>query len=530
MAEATHISPQGGAAPAVKQVLYMGPASGADELCSIMSAHIGKIEIAYQTDVQKAILLVQQRKFDTILVDLRDGSLAAQLVVPLFCSLPTRPKIIVVSPLSKVTDYLGIPGVARVLTAPMRPGQVWRVLELEAPKRSVGIVEPPANAAAEFEAPAKTAVVPKKSIVQWVSDRFMNLISIAYKRLAFILLFALFIAFTFYGVLIGFFLLSSGWAAPMTLTRGHMLVDKVEAEISSLKVQINQNEQRQSDVALAQTTAKRELADAADLVNYVGGTIKKELVARKRQVKVFADSVRRLEKIRARLSKELEGKGPIDNLNSLYSKRLVTKNYFEASNFSVIEAHQRLVSIENEVESMRSEYDNLQASMGMLASLKEALLRGEDTTGILAGGGDMLLMNKQAVDALAARSVAKSKLATALESEVTLSQSIAVLRQQLAATQSTALARAVDKRVDVLFVPYGNEQMFLAGAPLYSCRATIFFCSLAGHAGAVLPGEVVGVHPFFGKNIRGFFVEVKLDNEDAAMREIIHGYRKPFFF
>jgi hypothetical protein len=105
-----------------------------------------------------------------------------------------------------------------------------------------------------------------------------------------------------------------------------------------------------------------------------------------------------------------------------------------------------------------------------------------------------------------------------------------VLRQQLAATQSTALARAIDKRVDVLFVPYGNEQMFLEGAPLYSCRATIFFCSLAGHAGAVLPGEVVGVHPFFGKNIRGFFVEVKLDNENAAMREIIHGYRKPFFF
>jgi hypothetical protein len=121
-------------------------------------------------------------------------------------------------------------------------------------------------------------------------------------------------------------------------------------------------------------------------------------------------------------------------------------------------------------------------------------------------------------------------LATALESETTLSQSIAVLRQQLAATQSTALARAIDKRVDVLFVPYTNAQMFLEGTPLYSCHATIFFCSLAGHAGAVLPGEVVGVHPFFGKNIRGFFVEVHLDDEAAATREIIHGYRKPFFF
>ena len=530
MAEASNITPQGVAVPAVKQVLYMGPASGADELCHILSAHIGKIDIAYQTDVQKAILLSQQRNYEIIVVDLRDNNHAAKLVVPLFCSLPSRPKIVVISPLSKVSDYLGIPGVARVLTAPVRPGQLWRVLELEDPKRSVGIVEPSPNAAAEAEAPPKPAVVPRKSIVQWLSDHFMNLISTAYKRMAFILLFALFIAFTFYGVLIGFFLLSSGWAAPMTLTRGHMLVDKVEADIASLKVQINQNEQRQSDVALAQVTAKRELADATDLVNYVGGTIKKEITARKRQEKVFADGIARLERVKGKLEAELNGKGPVENLNALYARRLITKNYFEAGNFSLLEAHQRLVAIANEIDLSRSQLEDLRASMGMLVTLKEALVRGEDTTGITAGGGDLLLMNKQAVDALAARSVAKSKLATALESETTLSQSIAVLRQQLAATQSTALARAIDKRIDVLFVPYGNEQMFLKGTPLYSCRATIFFCSLAGHAGAVLPGEVVGVHPFFGKNIRGFFVEVQLDDEDAAMREIIHGYRKPFFF
>jgi hypothetical protein len=505
MAGAPTITPQGGAVPAVKQVLYVGPASGADELCHIMSAHIAKIELAYQTDVQKAILLTQQRSYQTILIDLRDNNQAMRLVVPLFCSLPSRPKVVVISPLSKVSDYLGIPGVARVLTAPMRPGQVWRVLELEDPKRRTGIVEPPPDAEVELEAPPKPVAVPKKTILQWISDRFMNLISTAYKRMAFILLFVLFVAFTFYGVLIGFFLLSSGWAAPMTLTRGHVLVDKVEAEISSLKVQINQNEQRQSDVNLAKVTAKRELADAADLVNYVGGTIKKEMVARKRQEKVLADSIRRLERVKGKLAKELDGKGPVENLNTLYSKRLITKNYFEAGNFSILEAHQRLVAIQNEVETMQSQHDDLQSSMGMLATLKEALLRGEDTTGISAGGGDMLLMN-------------------------TLSQSIAVLRQQLAATQSTALARAIDKRVDVLFVPYGNEHMFVKSTPLYTCRVTIFFCSLAGHAGGVLPGEVVGVHPFFGKNIRGFFVEIKLDNEDAAMREIIHGYRKPFFF
>ncbi len=92
------------------------------------------------------------------------------------------------------------------------------------------------------------------------------------------------------------------------------------------------------------------------------------------------------------------------------------------------------------------------------------------------------------------------------------------------------MARALEKRIDVVFVPYGSEGRFQAGASLYSCTFTIFFCAKAGIIGQPLPGEINSVHPFFGKPIRGSFVELKLSNPDAAMREIIHGTRKPFFF
>ena len=40
----------------------------------------------------------------------------------------------------------------------------------------------------------------------------------------------------FYGLLIVFFLFSSSWAAPLTLTRGHELVSKTQAELSQLKI------------------------------------------------------------------------------------------------------------------------------------------------------------------------------------------------------------------------------------------------------------------------------------------------------
>jgi hypothetical protein len=92
------------------------------------------------------------------------------------------------------------------------------------------------------------------------------------------------------------------------------------------------------------------------------------------------------------------------------------------------------------------------------------------------------------------------------------------------------LGRAVTSRVDVLFVPYGNEENFKAGSALYSCRLTIIFCHRAGQVGERVPGESNAVHPFFGKPIRGFFVEAKLEDENAASQEIIHAVRPPFLF
>jgi hypothetical protein len=90
--------------------------------------------------------------------------------------------------------------------------------------------------------------------------------------------------------------------------------------------------------------------------------------------------------------------------------------------------------------------------------------------------------------------------------------------------------RALYKRIDVVFVPYGNEGRFQQGQSVYSCAFTILWCSKAGVVGQSLPGEISSVHPFFGKPIRGSFVELKLSSPDAAMREIIHGTRKPLFF
>jgi hypothetical protein len=188
------------------------------------------------------------------------------------------------------------------------------------------------------------------------------------------------------------------------------------------------------------------------------------------------------------------------------------------------------VAVEIEIDQARSHIEEFETSREMLLSLQQALEKGESVLGITATASDLLLLAKQSSDALSARALAQSKLKSTDDNTAVLEKTIGVLQTQLTALDTSALARALYKRIDVVFVPYGNEQRFVEGNNLYTCSFTILWCTKAGTVGQMLPGEISSVHPFFGKPIRGSFVELKLSNPDAAMREIIHGTRKPLFF
>jgi hypothetical protein len=520
----THVLPFKGPVAekrAVPRVLYIGPA--ADEICNLVTNHIGRIDVAYEVDVQAAFAQMRRRVFDVVIVDQRDENLATRLILPVLQSIGYPVKPVVISTLKDISQYLAIPGVARVLAAPVKEAQFLRVLGLERRSREV-VLEAPKPAP---EAPKN---LPKaKSFTQILSDKFMNLVSTLYKRAAFVLLFSLFIAFAFYGVLIAFFLISNGWGAPLTLTRGHEMVNKVEREITEVKVALNLTDQRLSDEVLSKATAEQELSDAGDLVTYAAGTVKKELKSRGRQSKVLAQSVRRLKKVRGQLAAQVEG-GPSADLAKLYNKRLIDRATYSASNLNLVEASQRLAAVDIQIDEAESQMEEFESSKEMLESLQLALVQDKGLRDITATSSDLMLLTKQASEALSARNLAKSKLLSVASSVDVLTKSRRVLEQQLATLESSALARALKNRIDVVFVPYGNEGRFQAGAPVYSCAFTILSCRAVGTVGNALAGEINSVHPFFGKPIRGSFVELKLTEQSAAMREIIHGTRKPLFF
>jgi|GEM_PF-3342730 hypothetical protein len=505
-----------------RRVLYIGPA--ADEVCAIVTQHVGEIDIRYESDVRAALVVARQSRFDTVIVDQRDESLATRLIVPLISGIGYDIKLVVVSGLKDVSQYLTVPGVARVLTAPIREGQLLRVLGLNSKPKHFN------------DAPKSHRPVTAKrqgfvaGLVHGFFSQLMAVVSALYKRAAFVLLLTLFVAFAFYALLIGYFLLSSSWGAPMTLSRGHELVNKVEKELTELRVALGKIDQELTENAMDKLRAERDLHDAQLLIKYSLGTVEKEIKASTRQRKTLAGNVKRMEKVRDVLDAQLTKGGMSEDLEALYKKRLIDKKTFNASALGLVEASQRLAAIDGEVELMKSQLENMAANDDMLKSLKLGLETGGPISSMSSASSDLLLLVKQSVDAKAAYDLAKSGLESGVVKVRQLKQSEAVLKLQIAALENSALARAISERVDVVFVPYANLGNFQPGTPIYSCLFTVFMCQQSGFVGDAQPGEFSSVHPFFGKPIRGVFVEAKITKPIAATREIIHGTRAPFFF
>jgi hypothetical protein len=516
---APRISPPPLAAQALK-ALYVG--SFIDEMNNLLSKHVGQIDINYVSRVSEALTEVRSNKFDVVVVDQRSNDLATKLVVPLMSSIGAQSKLIVISSLTDVSAYLAVPGVARVISAPLREAQVLRVLGLKVSKTNAkpGSVE---------EAKLEEVQVETPRFSFNLVGRAMTMVSNLYKRTAFVLLAALFSAFAFYGLLIAFFLISSSWSAPLTLVRGHELVVKVEAELAQLSINEDLARQRITEAQLAQIDAERTLKEARAIVKSSVGSIESEIRTRQRQIKSASVNIKRLKKMLSTAASFNNAIKGVDAPNKLFARRLIDRKTFEQSSLSSLEASQRSDMLANELETAAMEMDSIAISVEMLKALK-ANLEGKAVDEPASAPPDLLLLAKQALEARTAISASKSKMESAEKTLAVLENSRKVLARQISELKNSPPGRAIEKRIDVVFVPYTNLQKFAPGTPLYSCALTIVFCSKAGEVGQALPGESTFTHPFFGKPVRGVFVEAELFNPDAAAREIIHAHHAPLYF
>ena len=80
------------------------------------------------------------------------------------------------------------------------------------------------------------------------------------------------------------------------------------------------------------------------------------------------------------------------------------------------------------------------------------------------------------------------------------------------------------------FVPYNNQASAAAGQPIYDCYLNMIACRKVGTVKQVFTGEENATHPIFKTPIRGFLIQMNLDRPDSAKSKTVFLGRKPLLF
>ncbi len=368
-----------------------------------------------------------------------------------------------------------------------------------------------------------------KSTLPKFSRHLISLASFIYKKSALVLLAGLFAIFVSYGVLIGFFLISNMWAAPVTLSKGHEFVDKTEQKINELKVQYNLIVQRVSKANRETELARRAMEDAKILSDFVASTVDTEIKQRTRMRHDVKVQLKRLEVVQIEMSQAVSKAGVRQDLQEKFTKRLINRQTYDTGLLAMLELNHRLAALENHISSQKLEISKLDQSLLMLESLKHQL-RSPDSPLITAANTELVPLANQIVAVKTALNNAKVELASHNTQLKLLIENQQIVHASIVSLNKTPLARAINTPVVVLFAPYGNAGNFKKNAPLYSCELGIVWCTKVGKVSNAIAGETTSTHPFFGKNIRGTLIEAQLTYPEAARKEILHVNRPPLLF
>ncbi len=549
-------------------VLFVGKSLAGTKAIFKRKDEIVRCEHSYS--IREAVELIEKQAsdqpFDCIMVDMRgDHSDDSPLNVVAIAEMRATSCLTILSSQDDAEMFSDMVGVHKTLVAPVDPKQIILTIinstaeqELDqnafdnsSPIAMPKIVDVPVVPAEEInvadDAVAEEAVEEAglvKSVVtkgfettiskaqdvdQGIWQRFVPLANFVYKKLAIVVLTALFLTFLAYGSMIVFFMSSSSWSLPFELSRGHALVEKMDRDLSSLRLRRNQIQQDLNVANVELSKAERDQRDGELQLKLTARTVEEELFQQKTAKFEIELHINRLKQV-IRDFNQLNGKGGYaKDLNSAYSRRLITRKSLNSGTLAVLETLHRVATVQNEISVKQLELQKVDRRVEFLRSLLEEIKQPEIRV-ITSAGSDLAHLAREVIEAKNQIALSRQS-ALATERRVTrLESSLGVILTNVETLEATPLARAIDKPVMVLFRPYSNTDNVKTGESLYGCGLSFFFCSKVGEVGPEVDGETSTVHPLFGKPMRGTFIEATFFDAKSVTKEIVHAGGKPLLF
>ena len=531
------------------RVLFVGPSLAPVVGMFAHDERVRALHAASSEDATDALMQVTAGAVDRVVVDQRPGDEAGHpLALVRLAGTLRGAKLVILTGEEQAPLFAPLPHVEAVLTTPVDPVAIVEAVTRREEPAEVpeGFEATPVasrdddKAAAEDGGERETETTPGFETTlskideadRFVWSKFVPVANFLYKKLAIIVLTSLFLAFATYGAMIVFFMSSSSWSVPFELSKGHALVEKTQRDLASLAVRRNQLAQDRTRARTDFVRAERDEADAFSALRLTQEAVREELAQQGRAGDDLRDHITRLKQMIAEFRK-VDGANYARELNQAYRRRLITRKHRDTGALQVLEAMHRLTTINNDLAAKKFEQARVMRRVEFLKSLVDTFEQDRPSM-IVSAGSDLVHFAQDLITARNRIDRARKEKALAEARLLKLQASLKVVEDNLHALRASPAARAIEKPIAVLFVPYTNADNYRPGTELYACAFQIVWCREAGAVGPAIGGEVTVVHPLFGKPVRGTFAEALFADAGTSARfvtkELVHASRAPLFF
>ena len=502
-------------------ILVLGKA--ATQFAAALSRLQPKTEVKVANKLAEAIELLRANAFSRVLVDNRNDDPALTMAVPKIASLKSVEKLVVLTGEASEKQLANLQNVAQLIGAPYIPSQIADALAIEtAGSDRIDSVDQGPDQNIDKDVDTTTALHGLFNAVVRFIPGLTPIISLIYKNVALSMLCALFLAFISYGLMIAFFLTNDDWSSPLQLQRGHELVLKAERELGELQVKRNLILEKLANAEHEVTESRAALARADMLSSIVGSTIQQEKASLNGNAQTLEAEIEALAGVLLSYGSRDQRQAQRHQIQQAFNKRLITRDNYQSSMLNLSKLEESTISLREKLSAKREAKRQRKLSVEYLAHLEQHLNDNEFQAPVMQGTAQYIPLTNQVIEMKQLTAAGSSKLSQALQSIKSLQDSEQILTQSIVELQDTPMIKALNSPVNVLFVPYNNIHSFEQGQKLYTCALALFWCSQVGSVGDPIGGEVTTTHPFFGKPIRGQFVEANLTETSAAHKEIIH--------
>ncbi len=331
----------------------------------------------------------------------------------------------------------------------------------------------------------------------------------AYRALGFAILSIIVFVLIGYIATSAFYYWNSSWVQPMVVSR-------TDEKVLTLQAQVATQENARDRIAAELAHADRYIAVQQAFQAEFAAAIRADLEGRKNAL----GRARKLATSYAGARKRIEGSNrayasaSAMRMAQEYKAGLIDRSDMLSGKYQLAQITTSNLSL----AERESEFATRAADLEKEATALDAILG--------AKGGDQVL----SYDVLRIKQeyeMSRLETAKAIAGREALRASAAREENILAGLKQSPYLRAIDDKVTVAFVPYGNLDGIEAGTPLYGCSLEMVWCHEVGKVMRVLPGEVSFKHPRREKTLRGQMIEVDLEGATAAEKDVLFVGGKP---